>query len=83
MNEVDLLAIAWSMDIFFFFPSLSVFVLFIFDTSENKKKIIENNNKVGKNLEGITLRLENCLISVKLSCEWCVGRSSAWNCVRE
>lgn len=39
VNEVDLLAIAWSMDIFFFFfPSLSVFVLFIFDMSENKKK---------------------------------------------
>lgn len=36
-------------------------------------------------MEGITLWLENCLISVELSCgvEWCVGRLYAWNCVRE
>lgn len=29
--------------------------------------------------------MENCLISVELSCgvEWCVGRLYAWNCVRE
>lgn len=42
LPRVDLLEVAWSMDIFFFFPSLSVFVLFIFDdTNENEKNKVQ------------------------------------------